>query len=688
MTRPTRHRHQNHQLHQMLGLRRLLNIRQGASKKIKGLQASLQSGWRDFWDDFWTRGFWAHGFWVRGLRSWERRWVYRGIAGCVLGLWGSLWLSLGLTAIAQIPNPPSVQSSTRLAAPIVTQANLSRTTSIRDIGLHWAGDCIQALTDQGLLTPEADGRFYPNGPLTRGDFAVMVAQAFADRPNVNPISKEGATRFIDVTAKHRDVMGIAHADRLGFLDRYVDRVFLPDQYLNRWEVWANVIQGLDIPATGRTDQILERAFTDQAAIPTEVRDDIASAVDQHLVTSYPEAQEFDPNATATRGDLASLFCRVFADRLPADLLDPAVIADAELQELRGVWLTNIDSDILFSRRHLRSSLEKLSRLRFNTLYPTVWNWGYTLYPSQVTESAFGVAIDPHPDLRRRDMLADIISESHDLGLRVIPWFEFGFQAPSDSELAQRRPEWLTQKADGSLTRMEGNHERVWLNPFHPEVQQFILDVVVELVRNYDIDGIQFDDHMGLPVEYGYDDWTIAQYQAEHNGERPPADPHDPDWVAWRASRITDFMERLFHAVKEVDNECIISLSPNPQEFAYKRYLQNWALWERMGIIEELVLQLYRPDVASFQRELDRPEVQAARVHIPTAIGILAGLRNRPAETSLMEAQLNATREGDFAGVSFFFYESLWQWSNDSTEARMEAIDRWFSEPAHAPSVYD
>ncbi|MGB3494267.1 MAG: family 10 glycosylhydrolase, partial [Elainellaceae cyanobacterium] len=78
----------------------------------------------------------------------------------------------------------------------------------------------------------------------------------------------------------------------------------------------------------------------------------------------------------------------------------AVIDDPEL---RGVWLTNIDSDVLFSPSHLNTSLEQLAHLHFNTVYPSVWNWGYTLFPSPVAEQAIGAAVDPHPALQGRDV---------------------------------------------------------------------------------------------------------------------------------------------------------------------------------------------------------------------------------------------------------------------------------------------
>ena len=192
------------------------------------------------------------------------------------------------------------------------------------------------------------------------------------------------------------------------------------------------------------------------------------------------------------------------------------------REVRGVWLTNIDSDVLFSTEKTTNAIATLAELNFNTLYPTVWNWGYTLYPSAVAKQVIGRELDPTEGLQGRDVLQEIIAQGHQKGMAVLPWFEFGFMAPADSELAKLHPEWLTQRADGSTMWLEGKmHERVWLNPLHPEVQKLIADLIVEIISNYDVEGIQLDDHFGYPSELGYDDYTVTLYQQEHNGKSPP-----------------------------------------------------------------------------------------------------------------------------------------------------------------------
>lgn len=342
-----------------------------------------------------------------------------------------------------------------------------------------------------------------------------------------------------------------------------------------------------------------------------------------------------------------------------------------ISEIRGVWLTNIDSNVLFDSDRLKNSLQKLGRFKFNTVYPTVWNWGYTLYPSKVAAKEIGIGLDPTPGLQNRDMLQEVINEGHKQKLTVIPWFEFGFMSPADSLLAKKHPDWLTSRSDGTTIVKEGIHDRVWLNPFHPQVQKFLEDLIVEIVSNYNIDGIQFDDHFGLPSELGYDFYTTNLYKLENNGKLPPKDTKDPQWVKWRADKITEYMKRVFAAIKRNNKNCIVSVAPNPQRFSYEYFLADWQKWERMGLIEDLVLQVYRNDLKVFTSELAYPEVQAAKKHIPVSIGILAGLKNRSVPMTQIQTQVEKVRKQKFAGISFFYYETLWNISKEKAQKRQQ-----------------
>lgn len=358
--------------------------------------------------------------------------------------------------------------------------------------------------------------------------------------------------------------------------------------------------------------------------------------------------------------------------------DIAQIPQLPREEIRGVWMTNNDTNILKDRSKVLEAVGQLRRLNFNTIYPVVWNSGYVTYPSAVAKRT-GIQPFVVQGSDGHDILADLINQAHRQGLLVLPWFEFGFMAPPSSELVMEHPNWFTQKRDGTQTSISAAGEVMWLNPFHPEVQQFITSLVLENITQYDVDGIQFDDHMSLPYEFGYDPYTVGLYTQETK-KSPPTNPQDQAWMRWRADKITAFMVKLNQAVKAQKPRLIFSVSPNYYDFAYKFQLQDWLNWIRLNIVDELIVQIYRPDLQSFVANLSRPEIQEAQKSIPTGVGIMTGLRNNPVPIQQIKSQVRAAQERGL-GVAFFYYESLWESAPEPAAERQAGFQALFRAPA-------
>ena len=552
-----------------------------------------------------------------------------------------------------------------------------------DIQGHWAQPCIETLTDRKIINGYPDRTFRPNSPVTRAEYAALLVTAFPGEVFATLPSR--GLQFRDIPSGFWAAGAIDLAVNANFFSGYPDKTFRPNQNIPR--VQALVALARDGSALKNPVSQTLAVFSDAQSIPDYAKSAIARLTEQHIVVNYPNVQQLNPNQPATRGDIAAFLCRA----LPGTAVVPdqyvAGNPEAQLSEIRGVWLTNIDSDVMFSRDRLTQTVQELAAANLNTLYPAVWNWGYTLYPSEVAKKTIGVAYDPRPEavgLNDRDMLKELVEQGHQRKLSVIPWFEFGFMAPADSELARLHPDWLTQRSDKTQVWQEGKYPRVWLNPFKPEVQKFISDLILELVNNYDIDGVQFDDHFGLPFEFGYDDFTVALYQKETAGKSPPVNAQDQAWTKWRADKITAFMTQIFQSVKARKNHVLISLSPNNYDFSYRHSLQDWRTWEQTGLLEELVLQVYRDSLQGFADELMRPEVQAARSHIPTSVGILTGLKDRPVAFKQIQDQVQIVRDRRFAGVSFFFYETMWNLSREPASDRRSAFTKLFSTQLYRP----
>jgi uncharacterized lipoprotein YddW (UPF0748 family) len=363
---------------------------------------------------------------------------------------------------------------------------------------------------------------------------------------------------------------------------------------------------------------------------------------------------------------------------PPKVFVPAFPTLRPPEEIRGVWLTNNDVDVLHDRAKLKATMAKLAQLQFNTVYPVVWNSGYVTYPSQVAQNA-GIQPFVYRGHEGQDVLADIVAQARQQQMLVIPWFEFGFMTPQTSELAMAHPEWLTQQRNGEQTSNDPAGEVAWLNPFHPQVQQFITDLVVEAVSNYDVDGIQFDDHMSLPYTFGYDPYTVALYQQEKQ-KAPPADPKDAEWTKWRADKITEFMVKLKQSIRARKPNAIVSVSPNYAAHAYKFQLQDWPMWVKQGVADELIVQVYRSEINSFKENLTSPEMVVAQQKIPTAVGILTGLRRRPISMGQIQSQVFAANDRGLGSV-FFYLESLWDEGPESVSDRQSGFQYLYQRSA-------
>jgi uncharacterized lipoprotein YddW (UPF0748 family) len=330
--------------------------------------------------------------------------------------------------------------------------------------------------------------------------------------------------------------------------------------------------------------------------------------------------------------------------------------------LKAVWLTNIDSQVMNSRKNLAEGMQRLADIGFNTIYPVVWQRGYTIHPSEVAKQWTGAALLPNSPFIGRDVLTEIIELARPLKMRVIPWFEYGLMVPPRSTIARQNRDLLTLDINDNPQRVQGADGRldpnVWLNPCHYRVRKFMVDLITEVVKKYPVAGIQLDDHFCFPQELGYDKFSQQLFQQHNFGETPPIEHDSQIWIEWGSERLTELLQQIVSGVKSVRRDCIVSISPNPLGFSRSRYLADWQRWQELGLMDELVLQVYRDRLNAFELELNKPEVLAARAKIPTSIGILTGLKTRPIPSQIIKEQVATIYAQKFGGLACFFYETL------------------------------
>lgn len=210
---------------------------------------------------------------------------------------------------------------------------------------------------------------------------------------------------------------------------------------------------------------------------------------------------------------------------------------------------------------------------------------------------------------------------------------------------------------------------------HPQAAAYTADVLLHLVRAYDIDGLHLD-RVRYPEsphgDVGYNETSVARFHARY-GRRPKA--HDPLWNDWRREQVTSFIRRLSLGAKAIRPSITISAAliawgggPGASggfanTDAYRIAFQDWEAWLREGIIDVGSPMLYKREHAPAERKQFDDWLQflvtTAHANGRAAVpGIGAYLNS--IEGTLRQAR--RTREASADGIIFFAMGDTKPWS--------------------------
>lgn len=184
----------------------------------------------------------------------------------------------------------SVLASPYIVHPATIQPRFS------DLVGHWAADFIQGLAAAHLVRGLQDGRFAPDRPMNRAQFAALVVQAFQPEPI------RAAMGFRDVSPDFWGAAAIQGAYQGGFMTGFPDQTFGPDNPLVRVQIWIALVNGLQWDSASVDLNVLGR-FADYTTIPRYALSSTAIAADRNMIASYPDPTQLHPNQVATRADV-------------------------------------------------------------------------------------------------------------------------------------------------------------------------------------------------------------------------------------------------------------------------------------------------------------------------------------------------------------------------------------------------
>ena len=193
----------------------------------------------------------------------------------------------------------------RTAAPSQSTTTASaippgKATKFSDVpATYWASAYIAELSDKGIINGFPDGRFLPDKPVTRAEFAGMLQKAFS-KPAIRPVIK-----FSDVPADYWATGAINQAVETGFLSGYPGGAFRPDQDISRLEAQLSLATGLSLQPRTPVEQVLGR-YQDSGEVPKYAVPKVAAATEAGVAVNYPDPEKLHPYRTANRAEAAAL----------------------------------------------------------------------------------------------------------------------------------------------------------------------------------------------------------------------------------------------------------------------------------------------------------------------------------------------------------------------------------------------
>ena len=235
---------------------------------------------------------------------------------------GSIQMSEGVSTGIQ-------QQQTRMA-------RRSSQVSFSDISeSYWARGFIMELAQRGILTGFPDGKFHPDKPVTRAEFAALLASVFKQTKVRNPVS------FRDVSANYWAYNGIRDAYEMGFLGAASGSQFKPYQSLTRLQILTALAKGLNYTSSSSSIEQILSVYRDASAIPAEARSLVAAATERGIVVNYPNSNTCSPNKVATRAEVAAFLYQAMVNKGEAtEISSPYIVGEKakfrETGEMREV----------------------------------------------------------------------------------------------------------------------------------------------------------------------------------------------------------------------------------------------------------------------------------------------------------------------------------------------------------------
>ena len=289
-------------------------------------------------------------------------------------------------------------------------------------------------------------------------------------------------------------------------------------------------------------------------------------------------------------------------------------------EFRGVWIATVDNIDWPAKGDVNVESQKADFIRqldmhqkngMNAMIVQVRPAADAFYPSQYEPwSQWLTGKQGVPPSPYYDPLQFMIEETHKRGMEFHAWcnpyradFQIGKSSIAPNHVTKIHPDWFLTYGD-----------KKYFDPANKQAQKFVVNVIRDIVKRYDVDAIHMDDYFYPYRIAGKEFPDEAAYQK--SGTTLSKDD-------WRRSNVDTIINMLSIAIKQEKPWVKFGISPfsvwrnndkDPEgsdskagQTNYDDLYANILLWLRMKWIDYVAPQLYLEighDKIAFEKMLD------------------------------------------------------------------------------------
>lgn len=293
--------------------------------------------------------------------------------------------------------------------------------------------------------------------------------------------------------------------------------------------------------------------------------------------------------------------------------DPSGLQAAEAQmdvprEFRGAWIATVSNIDWPSRPGLPASkqkeellamFDKAVELNLNAIVLQIRPAADALYPSKLEPwspyltGTMGKAPEPF-----YDPLAFAVEEAHRRGLQLHVWFNPYRVRPAGAK-GETTPDH-SSNSRREIVRQYGDY--LWFDPGEPKAVEHFINVLTDVVKRYDIDGVHIDDYF-YPYQVRDANGQIVPFPDDESYARATRRGRKLDRDDWRRQNVNELVEQMYKAVKREKPWVQVGISPfgiwrpgHPPGITgldqYSTLYADARLWLQKGWLDYMTPQLY------------------------------------------------------------------------------------------------